>query len=31
MSATAGPGVSLFSEHISFAIGSEIPMVIVNV
>ncbi len=30
MSATAGPGVSLFSEHISFAIGSEIPMVIVN-
>ena len=31
MSATSGPGVSLFSEHISFAIGSEIPMVIVNV
>ncbi len=31
MTATSGPGVSLFSEHISFAIGSEIPIVIVNV
>jgi 2-oxoglutarate ferredoxin oxidoreductase subunit alpha len=31
MTATSGPGISLFSEHISFAIGSEIPMVIVNV
>ncbi len=31
MTATSGPGISLFSEHISFAIGSEIPIVIVNV
>ena len=31
MTATSGPGISLFSEHISFAIGSEIPLVIVNV
>jgi 2-oxoglutarate/2-oxoacid ferredoxin oxidoreductase subunit alpha len=31
MTATSGPGISLYSEHISFAIGSEIPMVIVNV
>ena len=25
MTATSGPGISLYSEHISFAIGSEIP------
>lgn len=31
MTATSGPGLSLFSEQISFAIGSEIPIVIVNV
>jgi 2-oxoglutarate ferredoxin oxidoreductase subunit alpha len=31
MTATSGPGVSLISENISFAIGSEIPLVIVNV
>ncbi len=31
MSATSGPGISLYSEHISFAIGSEIPIVIVDV
>ncbi len=31
MTATSGPGVSLYSEQISFAIGSEIPIVIVNV
>jgi 2-oxoglutarate/2-oxoacid ferredoxin oxidoreductase subunit alpha len=31
MTATSGPGISLFSEHISFAIGSEIPLVIVDV
>jgi 2-oxoglutarate ferredoxin oxidoreductase subunit alpha len=31
MTATAGPGLSLYSEHISFAIGSEIPIVIVVV
>ena len=31
LTATAGPGVSLYSENISFAIGSEIPIVIVNV
>jgi len=29
MTATSGPGISLYSEHISFAIGSEIPIVIV--
>ena len=29
MTATSGPGLSLYSEHISFAIGSEIPIVIV--
>jgi 2-oxoglutarate ferredoxin oxidoreductase subunit alpha len=29
--ATSGPGISLYSEQISFAIGSEIPLVIVNV
>jgi 2-oxoglutarate ferredoxin oxidoreductase subunit alpha len=31
MTATSGPGVSLYSEQISFAIGSEIPIVIVDV
>lgn len=31
LTATSGPGISLYSEHISFAIGSEIPLVIVNV
>jgi 2-oxoglutarate ferredoxin oxidoreductase subunit alpha len=31
MTATSGPGMSLYSEHISFAIGSEIPLVIVDV
>lgn len=31
MTATSGPGISLFSEQISFAIGSEIPLVIVDV
>ncbi|MCP3899370.1 MAG: pyruvate flavodoxin/ferredoxin oxidoreductase [Desulfobacteraceae bacterium] len=31
MTATSGPGISLYSENISFAIGSEIPLVIVNV
>ena len=31
MTATAGPGISLYSENISFAIGSEIPIVIVDV
>jgi 2-oxoglutarate ferredoxin oxidoreductase subunit alpha len=31
MTATAGPGISLMSEQISFAIGSEIPIVIVDV
>ena len=31
MTATSGPGVSLYSEQISFAIGSEIPVVIVDV
>ena len=30
MTATSGPGISLYSEHISFAIGSEIPIVIVD-
>jgi 2-oxoglutarate ferredoxin oxidoreductase subunit alpha len=29
--ATSGPGISLMSEHISFAVGSEIPVVIVDV
>jgi 2-oxoglutarate ferredoxin oxidoreductase subunit alpha len=29
MTATSGPGLSLYSEHISFALGSEIPIVIV--
>ena len=31
MTATSGPGISLYSEHISFAIGGEIPIVIVDV
>jgi 2-oxoglutarate ferredoxin oxidoreductase subunit alpha len=31
MTATSGPGLSLYSEQISFAIGSEIPVVIVDV
>jgi 2-oxoglutarate ferredoxin oxidoreductase subunit alpha len=31
MTATSGPGISLFSEQISFAIGGEIPLVIVDV
>jgi 2-oxoglutarate ferredoxin oxidoreductase subunit alpha len=31
MTATSGPGLSLYSEHISFAIGSEIPIVIIDV
>ena len=31
MTATSGPGISLFSEQISFAVGSEIPIVIVDV
>ncbi len=31
MTATSGPGISLCSEQISFAIGSEIPLVIVDV
>ncbi len=31
MTATSGPGISLYSEQISFATGSEIPIVIVDV
>ena len=31
MTATSGPGISLYSEHISFSIGSEIPIVIVDI
>ena len=31
MTATSGPGLSLYSENISFAIAGEIPIVIVNV
>jgi 2-oxoglutarate ferredoxin oxidoreductase subunit alpha len=31
LTATSGPGISLYSEHISFAVGSEIPIVIVDV
>ncbi len=31
LTATSGPGISLYSENISFAIGSEIPVVIVDV
>ncbi len=31
MTATSGPGISLYSENVSFAIGSEIPIVIIDV
>ena len=31
MTATSGPGISLYSEQISFAVGSEIPIVIADV
>ncbi|MBW2653348.1 MAG: pyruvate flavodoxin/ferredoxin oxidoreductase [Deltaproteobacteria bacterium] len=31
MTATSGPGISLYSEQLSFAIGSEIPLVIADV
>jgi len=31
MTATSGPGISLYSENISFAIAGEIPIVIANV
>jgi len=31
MTATSGPGISLYSENISFAISGEIPIVIVDV
>ncbi|MBW1683188.1 MAG: pyruvate flavodoxin/ferredoxin oxidoreductase, partial [Deltaproteobacteria bacterium] len=31
MTATSGPGISLYSEHISFALASEIPVVVVDV
>ncbi len=31
MTATSGPGISLFSEQISFAVGAEVPLVIVDV
>jgi 2-oxoglutarate/2-oxoacid ferredoxin oxidoreductase subunit alpha len=31
LTATSGPGISLYSEQLSFAIGSEIPIVIANV
>jgi pyruvate/2-oxoacid:ferredoxin oxidoreductase alpha subunit len=31
MTATSGPGFSLYSENISFAIAGEIPIVIVNI
>jgi 2-oxoglutarate ferredoxin oxidoreductase subunit alpha len=31
MTATSGPGMSLYSENVSFAIGSEIPIVIIDV
>lgn len=31
MTATSGPGLSLYSEQLSFAIASEVPLVIVNV
>ncbi len=30
MTATSGPGISLYSDQISFALGSEIPIVIVD-
>jgi len=31
LTATSGPGISLYSEQLSFAIGSEIPLVIADV
>ena len=31
MTATSGPGISLYSEQLSFAAGSEIPLVVINV
>jgi 2-oxoglutarate ferredoxin oxidoreductase subunit alpha len=31
LTATSGPGISLYSEQISFAIGSETPLVIADV
>ena len=31
LTATSGPGISLYSEQISFAIGTETPLVIVDV
>lgn len=31
MTATSGPGISLMTEHIGFAVGTETPCVIVNV
>jgi 2-oxoglutarate ferredoxin oxidoreductase subunit alpha len=31
MTATSGPGISLMSEQLSFAVGSEIPIVVVDV
>lgn len=31
MTATSGPGVSLYSENVSFAVAAEVPIVIVNV
>ncbi len=31
MTATSGPGISLYSEQLSFAVGSEIPIVIVDI
>lgn len=31
LTATSGPGISLYSEQISFAIGSEIPLVIADI
>jgi 2-oxoglutarate ferredoxin oxidoreductase subunit alpha len=31
MTATSGPGLSLYSENLSFAIGSEIPIVVIDV
>ncbi|MFO7877730.1 MAG: 2-oxoacid:acceptor oxidoreductase subunit alpha [Desulfovermiculus sp.] len=31
MTATSGPGISLYSEQLSFAVGSEIPLVVINV
>ncbi len=31
LTATSGPGISLYSEQISFAVGSEIPLVVIDV